>query len=179
MCRQDFVTARTAGARRDRDGVGLFLVDAASPGVSRRGYPTQDGLRAAEITLSGVRVSPEDVLGDSVLPAIEHVIDEAIAALCAEAVGVMQVMHDATLEYLKTRKQFGCPIGSFQVLQHRPSDMLVALEQARSMAMFATMMAAEDDAAERHKAIAAAKVQIGRSGRSSGRRRSSCTAASA
>ena len=159
-----FVTARTAGARRDRDGVGLFLVDTASPGVTRRGYPTQDGLRAAEITLSGVRVSPEDVLGDSTLPAIEHVIDEAIAALCAEAVGVMQVMHDATLDYLKTRKQFGRPIGSFQVLQHRSVDMLVALEQARSMALFATVMAAEENPIERQKAIAAAKVQIGRSG---------------
>jgi len=121
-------------------------------------------LRAAEITLSGVRVSPEDVLGDSTLPAIEHVIDEAIAALCAEAVGVMQVMHDATLDYLKTRKQFGRPIGSFQVLQHRSVDMLVALEQARSMALFATVMAAEENPIERQKAIAAAKVQIGRSG---------------
>jgi alkylation response protein AidB-like acyl-CoA dehydrogenase len=145
--------------------VGLFLVDAATPGVTRRGYPTQDGLRAAEVTLAGVRVEPENVLGESVLPAVEHVIDEAIAALCAESVGIMQVMHDATLEYLKTRKQFGRPIGSFQVLQHRSVDMLVALEQARSMALFATVMASDENAVERQKAIAAAKVQIGRSGR--------------
>lgn len=159
------VTARVSGNRRDRDGVGLFLVDADAEGVSRRGYPTQDGLRAAELTLSGVRVGPDAVLGVDALPAIEHVVDEAIAALCAEAVGTMQAMHETTLEYLKTRQQFGRPIGSFQVLQHRSVDMLVALEQARSMAMFAAVMAGEEDAAERRRSIAAAKVQIGRSGK--------------
>ena len=140
------VTARVSGGRRDRDGVGLFLVDADAAGVTRRGYPTQDGLRAAELTLSGVHVAADAVLGDNALPAIEHVVDEAIAALCAEAVGTMQAMHETTLEYLKTRQQFGRPIGSFQVLQHRSVDMLVALEQARSMAMFAAVMAGEEDA---------------------------------
>ncbi len=159
------VTARVSGNRRDRDGIGLFLVDADAAGVTRRGYPTQDGLRAAELTLTGVRVAADAVLGANALLAIEHVVDEAIAALCAEAVGTMQAMHEATLEYLKTRQQFGRPIGSFQVLQHRSVDMLVALEQARSMAMFAAVMAAEENAAERRRAIAAAKVQIGRSGR--------------
>jgi alkylation response protein AidB-like acyl-CoA dehydrogenase len=159
------VTARVAGERRDRDGIGLFLLDPAAPGVARRGYPTQDGLRAAELALSNVRVSADDMLTDHALPAIEHVIDEAIAALCAEAVGAMQAMQDLTLDYLKTRKQFGRPIGSFQVLQHRSVDMLVAVEQARSMAMFAAMMAAEENPIERRKAISAAKVQIGRSGR--------------
>ncbi len=159
------VTARVAGSRRDRDGVGLFLIDADAAGVTRRGYPTQDGLRAAELTLTAVRVAADAVLGDDALPAIEHVVDEAIAALCAEAVGTMQVMHETTLEYLKTRQQFGRPIGSFQVLQHRSVDMLVALEQARSMAMFAAVMAGEEDATERRRAIAAAKVQIGRSGK--------------
>ena len=158
------VTARTSGNRRDRKGIGLFLVDPSAAGVTRRGYPTQDGLRAAEVTLSGVRVPPDDAIPDA-LPAIEHVVDEAIAALCAEAVGSMQAMHETTLEYLKTRQQFGRPIGQFQVLQHRSVDMLVALEQARSMAMFAAVMAAEEDATERRRAIAAAKVQIGRSGR--------------
>jgi pimeloyl-CoA dehydrogenase small subunit len=161
------VTARVSGDCRDRTGIGLFIVDPSAAGVSRRGYPTQDGLRAAEVTLSGARVAPDDVLGDAgaALPAIEHVIDEAIAALCAEAVGTMQAMHETTLEYLKTRQQFGRPIGQFQVLQHRSVDMLVALEQARSMAMFAAVMAAEEDATERRRAMAAAKVQIGRSGR--------------
>jgi alkylation response protein AidB-like acyl-CoA dehydrogenase len=102
---------------------------------------------------------------DNALPLIEHVIDEAIAALCAEAVGAMQAMQDLTLEYLKTRKQFGRAIGSFQALQHRSVDMLVAVEQARSMALFAAVMAAEENPVERRKAISAAKVQIGRSGR--------------
>ena len=96
---------------------------------------------------------------------IRRVVDEAIAALCAEAVGAMAAMHELTVEYLKTRRQFGVPIGTFQVLQHRSVDMLIALEQARSMAMLATMMVAEENDAERHKTIAAAKVQIGRSGR--------------
>jgi pimeloyl-CoA dehydrogenase small subunit len=160
-----FVTARVAGDRRGRDGVGLFLIDPASPGVARRGYPTQDGQRAAEITLTNVRVGAGDLLSDNALPAIEHVIDEAIAALCAEAVGAMQSMQDLTLEYLKTRKQFGRAIGSFQVLQHRSVDMLVAVEQARSMAMFAAVMASEENPIERRRAISAAKVQIGRSAR--------------
>ena len=159
------VTARTGGSQRDRGGVGLFLVDPSASGVSRRGYPTQDGLRAAELTLSGVRVPADGVFGTDCLPAIEHAVDEAIAALCAEAVGTMQAMHDTTLEYLKTRQQFGRPIGSFQVLQHRSVDMLVALEGARSMAMFAAVTAGEDDATERQRAISAAKIQIGRSGK--------------
>jgi pimeloyl-CoA dehydrogenase small subunit len=161
------VTARTAGGRRDRDGIGLFVVDAKAAGVSRRGYPTQDGLRAAEVTLSGVKVGREDVIGDpeSATPLVERVVDEAIAALAAEAVGAMAALHELTVEYLKTRRQFGVPIGSFQVLQHRGVDMLVALEQARSMAMFAAMMVQAEDGDERRRAIAASKVQIGRSGR--------------
>ncbi len=161
------VTARVAGGQRDRDGVGVFIVDAKAAGVSRRGYPTQDGLRAAEVSLATVRVGPEGVLGEpgAALPLVERVVDEAIAALCAEAVGAMASMHELTVEYLKTRRQFGREIGSFQILQHRAVDMLIALEQARSMAMFATMMASEESAAERRNALSAAKVQIGRSGR--------------
>ena len=161
------VTARTGGGRRDRGGIGVFIVDGGAAGVSRRGYPTQDGLRAAEVALADVRVGPEAVLGEpgAALPLVERVVGEAIAALCAEAVGTMAVMHELTVEYLKTRRQFGREIGSFQILQHRAVDMLIALEQARSMAMFATMMAGEEDAAERRAALAAAKVQIGRSGR--------------
>jgi pimeloyl-CoA dehydrogenase small subunit len=161
------VSARIAGERRERKGIALFLVDAKAPGLSRRAYPTQDGLRAAEISLAGVRVGADAVLGEpgAGLAIIERVIDEAIAAVSAEAVGAMAALTDLTVEYLKTRKQFGVAIGSFQVLQHRATEMLVALEQTRSMAMFATMMAADEDAAERRKAIAAAKVQVGRSAR--------------
>jgi pimeloyl-CoA dehydrogenase small subunit len=161
------VLARTAGGRREISGLGLFLVDAAAEGVSRRGYPTQDGLRAAEIALSRVRVAAEDVVGDpeGAGEIMERVAEDAIAALAAEAVGAMTEATEITTDYLKTRKQFGVPIGSFQALQHRAADMVVALEQARSMMMFATMMTGEADAAERAKAISAAKIQIGRSAR--------------
>jgi pimeloyl-CoA dehydrogenase small subunit len=159
------VSARVKGARRDRDGVGLFLVDANAEGVTRRGYPTQDGQRAAEISYADVRVAPHDALGppDGALPIIERAIDETIAALAAEAVGAMSEALTMTVEYLKTRKQFGVTIGSFQALQHRASDMVVALEQARSMMYLAAMMAGEDDAAERGKTMSAVKAQIGRS----------------
>ena len=158
------VTARAQGGRADRGGIGLFLVDAKASGVTRRGYPTQDGMRAADVTLSAVRVGPEAVVAgpDKGLGVLERVIDEAIAALSAEAVGAMGGLQELTVDYLKTRKQFGVPIGSFQVLQHRAVDMLTALEQARSMAYYATMMAAEPDAGQRRKAMSAAKVQIGR-----------------
>ncbi|MBV8504202.1 MAG: acyl-CoA dehydrogenase family protein [Alphaproteobacteria bacterium] len=161
------VTARVGGGRRDREGIAAFIVDGQAAGVSRRGYPTQDGMRAAEVTLAGVRVGPENVLGEpgAALLLVERVVDEAIAALCAEAVGAMAVMHELTVDYLKTRRQFGREIGTFQILQHRAVDMLIALEQARSMAMFATMMAADENAAERRNAVGAAKVQIGRSGK--------------
>jgi len=159
------VSARLAGARQDTKGIGLFLVDAAAKGVSRRGYATIDGQRAAELTLSGVRA--EAALGEpgNALPLIERVADIAIAAQCAEAVGAMAAIQEITVDYLKTRKQFGVPIGSFQVLQHRAAEMLIALEQARSMAMLAAMTAEEENAAERRKAISAAKVQICNSGR--------------
>ena len=158
------VSARTAGGEREREGIGLFLVDAAGPGVSRRSYPTQDGHRAAEITLEGARGT---ALGDpaGALPGMERAQDEAVAALCAEAVGCMEAMQALTVDYLKTRQQFGRPIGANQALQHRAVDMLVALEQARSMALFAAMMAGDDDQAERDRAVHAAKVQIGRSAR--------------
>jgi pimeloyl-CoA dehydrogenase small subunit len=161
------VTARTGGSRRDHQGIGVFLVDAKAAGVSRRGYATQDGTRAAQITLTGVKVAAGDLIGDPAdgLPLVRKVVDGAIAALCAEAIGVMSAMHETTLDYLKTRKQFGVTIGSFQAVQHRAADMFVALEQARSMAMLATMMADEPDARERARSISAAKVQIGRSGR--------------
>jgi len=161
------VSARVSGEQRAKTGIGLFLVDATAPGVTRRGYPTMDGLRAAEVTLANVKVGTDAVIGEpgNAYPLIEQVTDVAIAALAAEAVGAMGAMHELTVDYLKQRKQFGVPIGNFQVLQHRAGEMLIALEQARSMAMLATMMAAEENATERRKSISAAKVQIGRSGR--------------
>jgi pimeloyl-CoA dehydrogenase small subunit len=161
------VSARVSGDRRAQDGLGMFLVDAKASGVLRRGYPTQDGQRAADISLSGVRVDANGVIGTpgKGFAVLERVVHEAIAALAAEAVGAMTALHELTLDYLKTRKQFGVPIGSFQVLQHRAVDMFTHLEQARSMAYYATMMASEESADERRRAMSAVKVQIGRSAR--------------
>ncbi len=155
------VSARVSGAVGDEAGIGLFLVNAA--GLARRGYPTQDGLRAAEITFEATKA--EAVLSLDGFPIISRVVDEAVAFLCAEAVGAMADMHATTVDYMKTRKQFGRAIGEFQVLQHRAVDMLVQLELARSMALYATMMASDDDAGARGKAISAAKVQVGQSAR--------------
>jgi pimeloyl-CoA dehydrogenase small subunit len=159
------VSARISGAVRDRDGIALFIVDARAPGVTRRGFWNQDATRSAEISLSNVKVDAANVLGEpgEALPEIERVVDEAIAALCAEAVGGMAEAQALTVEYLKTRKQFGVTIGSFQALQHRAVDMFVMVEQARSITMYATMMAAESDPKERARAMSATKVQVGNS----------------
>ena len=161
------VTARTRGGQRDKSGIGLFLVPANAKGIARKTYPTQDGLHAADISFTGVEVGADAAIGDpeDALALIERVVDEARTAICSEAVGVMDESLKSTVEYLKTRKQFGVPIGSFQSLQHRAADMFVALEQARSMSMFATMASDFEDARERATAVAAAKVQIGKSGK--------------
>jgi pimeloyl-CoA dehydrogenase small subunit len=159
------VTARSKGGQRDKTGIGVFLVPGDAKGVVKKGYPTQDGLHAADISFTGVEIGADAVIGDDEngLPLIERVVDEARIAICAEAVGAMDESLKSTVEYLKTRKQFGVPIGSFQTLQHRAADMFVAVEQARSMSMFATMAAEFDDAKQRATAVAAAKVQIGKS----------------
>jgi pimeloyl-CoA dehydrogenase small subunit len=159
------VTARTAGSQRDRSGIGVFIVPADAKGISKKSYPTQDGLHAADITFTGVEVGADAAIGDPAngIDLVEQVVDDARIALCAEAVGVMDESLKSTVEYMKTRTQFGVPIGTFQVLQHRAADMFVAVEQARSMAMFATMAADFEDPKERANAVAAAKVQIGKS----------------
>jgi alkylation response protein AidB-like acyl-CoA dehydrogenase len=160
------VTARTAGDRRDAKGVSVFLVDARAKGISRRDYPTMDGLRASEITFENVELSSANLIGgaDEGLPSVERATDEAIAAHGAEALGAMRVMQEMTLEYSKTRKQFGVPIGKFQVLQHRLVDMFMQVEQSASMVLMVTLKLGEP-AAERKKAASAAKVQIGKAGR--------------
>ncbi len=158
------VTARISGGRRDRDGIGVFLVPATAQGVTRRGFGTSDGQRAADITFDAVKVGAEAELKGG-LALAERVVDETIAALAAEAVGCMEAAKDLTVDYLKTRKQFGRPIGSFQSLQHRAAEMMVCLEQARSMAMLAAMMAGETDAAERRRQMRAVKIEVGRNAR--------------
>ncbi len=161
------VPARSRGNRRDKSGIGVFIVPANAKGITRKAYPTQDGLHAADITFTGVEVGADAAIGDpeNGLALIERVADDARTAMCAEAVGLMDESLKTTVEYLKTRKQFGVAIGSFQSLQHRASDMFVALEQARSMSLFATMAADFDNAKERANAVAAAKVQVGKSGK--------------
>ena len=165
-----FVTARVSGGLTDEDGISVFLVDAGAQGLSRRGYYLQDGSRAAEVTLDHVKASADALFGEAGkgFALLAKVTDQAIAALCAEAVGIMAVMQETTVDYLKTRKQFGVEIGKFQVLQHAATDMFIATEQSRSITMYATMMASSDDAQERGRAISAAKAEIGRNGKLSG-----------
>lgn len=161
------VSARTSGASRDARGITLFLVDRDAKGVGVRGYPTNDGLRAAEIDLDGVRLGADAVLGevDNAMPPIEKVVDQAIAAMVAEAAGIMAALCDLTADYLKTRQQFGRAIGSFQALQHRFVEMLLASEQAKSMAYLAATAWDSNDAASRARTVSAAKAEIGRGGR--------------
>jgi alkylation response protein AidB-like acyl-CoA dehydrogenase len=160
------VTARTAGAQRDANGISVFLVDKKSKGLSIRDYPTWDGGRASEVTFENVEVPADRMIGqqDNGLLLTERVVDEAIAATCADATGAMKVLVDATVEYSKQRKQFGVPIGKFQVLQHRMVDMFVNYEQAVSITLMVTLKLDEDDT-ERKKAASAAKAEIGKAGR--------------
>jgi pimeloyl-CoA dehydrogenase small subunit len=161
------VSARTAGDRNDSAGISLFLVDAAANGVARRSYAMRDGTRAADLALSGVEIGADALLGEvgAGLSVIERVVEAGIAATAAEAVGAMETMQAMTLEYLKTRQQFGRPIGQNQALQHRASEMFMSLEQARSMAMLAAIMVDEPDAAERAHNITMAKVGVGQAAR--------------
>ncbi|HVC55840.1 MAG TPA: acyl-CoA dehydrogenase family protein [Stellaceae bacterium] len=161
------ISARTAGERNDAAGITLFLVDAAANGVARRAYAMRDGTRAAEITLSGVEIGADAVLGTvgAGFAVIERVVEAGIAATAAEAVGAMEAMQAMTLEYLKTRQQFGRPIGQNQALQHRASEMFMSLEQGRSLAMLAAMMVEEEDAAARAHEIATVKVGVGQAAR--------------
>jgi pimeloyl-CoA dehydrogenase small subunit len=161
------VSARTGGDRYDADGITLFLVDTQASGIARRGYVSRDDTRAADISLSNVSVADADVLGTvgQGLPIIQRVVEAGIAATAGETVGAMEAMNEMTLEYSKTRVQFGNPIGSYQVVQHRLADMFMAQEQGRSMAMLATMSIDNPDEVARARDIALAKVGIGQAGR--------------
>jgi pimeloyl-CoA dehydrogenase small subunit len=161
------VSARTGGDRGDAKGIALFLVDAKANGVARRAYRLRDGMGAAEITLAGVEVGRDALLCEAgaAYPVIERVAEAGIAATAAEAVGAMEAMQKMTLEYLKTRQQFGRAIGDNQALQHRATEMFVALEQGRSLAMLAAMMVEEPDAAERQRNMAMVKAGVGQAAR--------------
>ncbi|MEO5862178.1 MAG: acyl-CoA dehydrogenase family protein [Burkholderiales bacterium] len=161
------VSAVTAGALDDSQGMALFLVDANTSGLNITGYRTIDNQRAANLHFDNVRVSADAMLGgsDDNLAVVERVMDIATAALVAESVGAMDALQRATLEFLKTRRQFGVPIGKFQALQHRMVDMLMSLELSRSMAYLAAVKVQSNDVVERQRGVSAAKNAIGRNGR--------------
>ncbi len=160
------VPARTGGARSDENGITLFAVAADSAGVDRKDYATVDAHHAADISLKDVHVDAGSILGEvgRGYATLQAVIDEATLAVCAEAVGILRTMHDKTVEYAKNRMQFGVPIGTFQALQHRMVDMLMACEQTHSLLLWAAMLNADGDADAR-KSISALKYQIGTAGR--------------
>ena len=154
------VSARSSGAADEISGISLFAVPREGPGVALSPYRTLDGVCAADVELSDASGTLVGVEG-AAFPAIASAFDQGLAARCAEAVGALQAALDATVEYTKTRQQFGVPIGTFQALQHRMADMLIHVEQARSMSYLAAMRAADPSARERRRALSAAKVVIG------------------
>ena len=160
------VVARTSGKQLDKEGISIFLVDPKTPGISLRNYPTVDGRRASEITFENVSVSSDNLLGEegSSLNLLEKSIDEATLAICAEAVGAMEILYKTTVEYSKTREQFGQPIGKFQVLQHRMVDMFMEYEQCKSLLYMATVKNVEN-AEDAKKSISGLKYQVGKAAR--------------
>lgn len=156
------VTARTSGERRDKDGISVFVLDKSTDGVVTRDYETVDGRRASEVYFENASVPADALIGEEggALPLIERITDEAIAAQCAEACGAMKVANAMTLEYSKQRKQFGVPIGKFQVLQHRMADMFTEYEQSVSMSYLATLKLDAPEK-ERKRTVSAAKVRVG------------------
>ncbi|MCY4394264.1 MAG: acyl-CoA dehydrogenase [Rhodospirillaceae bacterium] len=161
------VPARTAGARTDTRGITLFLLPADADGVELRPYSTMDDSRAAEVTLSGVRAGGDAVLGeiDDGMALLEPAIDDATAVLCCEAAGVMQALVSQTQDYIKNRKQFGVPLSSFQVLQHRMAEMFIHKEQTQSMAYMAVVRAAAGDGRAASRAASAAKAYASEKGK--------------
>ncbi|MEC8501651.1 MAG: acyl-CoA dehydrogenase family protein [Pseudomonadota bacterium] len=161
------VSARTSGEQRDEDGVSLFVMDAATAGISRRDYPTVDAFRASEITFENVKIGADSLIGEAGkgLPILQQAIDDGVLSVSAEAVGCMEVLYKDTVEYCKQREQFGQPIGKFQVLQHRMVDMFMEHEQSKSLMFMAAMRMAEGYGSEAQKAVSAFKVQVGKSGK--------------
>jgi len=160
---QLIVSARTGGGQRDTNGISLFVVPADAAGIARREYRTLDGHRAADITFTNVELSRSALLGaeGAGWDVLDAAADYGVALLCAEAVGAMEALNNATLEYLKSRQQFGVTIGKFQALQHRMAEMFMQFEQARSMATLAAVKVDSANADERRKTVSAAKARIG------------------
>jgi alkylation response protein AidB-like acyl-CoA dehydrogenase len=163
------VSARTSGDTNNKDGISLFILDADSEGVDIQSYRTQDGGRAAEVRLNNVNITTENLLGTegSALPTIEAILDRATLAVCAEAVGAMEIATAKTVEYTKTRKQFGTSISKFQALQHRMADMFIEQQQAKSIVLMAALKI-DEGGIEASKAVAAMKSLVGRASRKVG-----------
>jgi alkylation response protein AidB-like acyl-CoA dehydrogenase len=161
------VSARTSGAERDHHGISLFLVDRGTPGLTITPVKTMDGHHAAMISLEGVALGADRLLGEEgeALAALEEAMDLGAAAACAEGVGITRVALAMTTEYLRTREQFGVKIGSFQALQHRAVDMFVETELCKSTSILASLKVGDADPIERKSAISAAKVQLAVGGR--------------
>jgi alkylation response protein AidB-like acyl-CoA dehydrogenase len=161
------VTARTSGKPTDSDGLSVFRVTPKTTGVTVTTFRTIDGQQAADIQLKSVKVPASALIGAAgkAFAAIEGAHEVALSAICAEAVGIMEAINAATLDYTKNRKQFGQPISKFQVLQHRMADMFIQAEQAKSMSYLAAIRCIEDDPIERQRSLSAAKVVIGQAGR--------------
>lgn len=164
------VVARTEGAVAGPQGLTVLAVDAQAPGVQVQGFDTLDGRRAAHVDFNHVQVPAEQVIGipGQAAEAVEAVLEAGVAALCAEAVGAIDALLAHTAEHLRTRKQFGVPLAKFQVLQHRMADMVIALEQLKSMACAAAMAVQAGDVAQRRRIVAAAKVLTSQQGRQIG-----------
>ena len=163
---QIIVSARTSGTQLDENGISLFIVDANAPGLDKTNYKTVDGRRASDLTFENVSVTKENLIGDQDkgFDILDSAIDKAILAISAEAVGAMEVLYKTTVEYTKTREQFGTAIGKFQVLQHRMVDMFMEYEQCKSLLYMATMKH-EEKAEDAKKAISGLKYQVGKAGK--------------
>lgn len=164
------VSARTSGENNDKGGISLFILDADSKGIDIQSYRTQDGGRAAEVNFNNTPVSSDQLLGaeGSALSIIESILDRASLAVCAEAVGAMEIATAKTVEYTKTRKQFGTSISKFQALQHRMADMFIEQQQAKSIVLMAALKLDHDNNMESSKAVAAMKSLVGRASRKVG-----------
>ena len=163
---QIIVSARTSGTQLDENGISLFIIDANASGLDKTNYKTVDGRRASDLTFENVSVSKENLIGDQDkgFDILDSAIDKAILAISAEAVGAMEVLYKTTVEYTKTREQFGTAIGKFQVLQHRMVDMFMEYEQCKSLLYMATMKH-EEKAQDAKKAISGLKYQVGKAGK--------------
>ena len=160
---QLIVSARSTGQQRDTSGISLFVLPADTAGISRKDYRTIDGQRAADIRFDNVQAPASALLGEvgAGWETLDAASDYGVTLLCAEAIGAMEALNAATLEYMKTRQQFGVPIGKFQALQHRMAEMFMQYQQASSMATLAAVKVASTDPVERRRTVSAAKARVG------------------